>query len=449
MGKLESLESLVYLTFLDLSLSYVADILFKHDFPVMFTGDTGVGKTVLAISCMKRLAEGKVIPVVLNFSAQTSSLRTQEMIEGSLDKRKKTQLGAPVGKTVIVFIDDVNMPKLDTYGSQAAIELLRQFLDFKGFYDREKLFWKEILDVVLGCACAPPGGGRNPLTPRFVRHFALFSLPKPNEETLTQIFNGILRGFLETFSSAIRALSEPMVHACVDVYMRVSKVMLPTPDRSHYIFNLRDLSKCIQGILQANNMYYNMESQILRLFYHETTRVFHDRLINKGDKELFMTVMNLVCKDQFNRDVVQPGEPELLFGDFMVFGKPKNERIYEEIKDHIKLENVLNDYIADYNSVAVGQQMNLILFQDAMEHTVRLARLLRSDRGNGLLVGVAGMGKQSLTRLASHLNEYNCWQIEMRRNYDLNAFHEDLRVLYRIAGVSRTQSNSLFDSIYT
>ncbi|ALC49870.1 Dhc16F [Drosophila busckii] len=415
---------------------YIADILFKRDYPVLFTGETGVGKTVLAVSCMKRLAEGRVIPVVLNFSAQTSSLRTQEMIEGPLEKRKRTQLGAPVGKTVIVFIDDVNMPKLDTYGSQPAIELLRQFLDFKGFYDREKLFWKDILDVVLGCACAPPGGGRNPLTPRFVRHFALFSLPKPNEETLTQIFNGILLGFLDTFASAIRALSESIVHACVDVYMRVSKVMLPTPDRSHYIFNLRDLSKCIQGILQANNMYYNMENQILRLFYHETTRVFHDRLINSDDKAMFQKLMNDVCLYHFKRDVVKPEEPAILFGDFMVFGKPKNERIYDEIKDHSKLESVLNDYIADFNSMAVGKQMKLILFQDAMEHTVRLARLLRSDRGNGLLVGVAGMGKQSLTRLAAHVNEYNCWQIEMRRNYDINGFHEDLRVLYRIGGIS-------------
>ncbi|XP_043065698.2 dynein axonemal heavy chain 6 [Drosophila bipectinata] len=415
---------------------YVADLLFKRSMPVMVTGDTGVGKTVLAISCMKRLqSEGKVIPVILNFSAQTSSVRTQEMIEGPLEKRKKTQLGAPVGKTVIVFIDDVNMPKLDTYGAQPAIELLRQFLDFKGFYDREKLFWKEILDVVLGCACAPPGGGRNPLTPRFVRHFALFSLPKPNEETLTQIFNGILRGFLQTFSGTIRALSEPMVNACVDVYMRVANVMLPTPDRSHYIFNLRDLSKCIQGILQASNLHYNQESQILRLFYHETTRVFHDRLINQDDKNLFKSLMKDVCLDHFNRQVIGDDEPEVLFGDFMVFGKPKNERIYDEIKDHGKLESVLNDYIVDYNSIAVGKGMKLILFQDAMEHTVRLARLLRSDRGNGLLVGVAGMGKQSLTRLASHVNEYNCWQIEMRRNYDLNAFHEDLRVLYRIAGI--------------
>ncbi|KAH8363782.1 hypothetical protein KR200_006735, partial [Drosophila serrata] len=414
---------------------YVADLLFSKNMPVMVTGETGVGKTVLAISCMKRLSEGRVIPVILNFSAQTSSVRTQEMIEGPLEKRKRTQLGAPVGKTVIVFIDDVNMPKLDTYGAQPAIELLRQFLDFKGFYDREKLYWKEILDVVLGCACAPPGGGRNPLTPRFVRHFALFSLPKPNEETLTQIFNGILRGFLQTFSSNIRSLSENMVKACVDVYMRVANVMLPTPDRSHYIFNLRDLSKCIQGILQASNLHYNQEQQILRLFYHETTRVFHDRLINQDDKNLFKSLMKSVCDDHFNREVVRDDEPPILFGDFMVFGKPKEERIYEEIKDHNKLESVLNDYIVDFNSMGGAKSMKLILFQDAMEHTVRLARLLRSDRGNGLLVGVAGMGKQSLTRLASHVNEYNCWQIEMRRNYDLSAFHEDLRVLYRIAGV--------------
>ena len=44
----------------------------------------------------------------------------------------------------MIFVDDLNMPKLDTYGSQPPIELLRQFQDFQGFYDREKFFWKEI-----------------------------------------------------------------------------------------------------------------------------------------------------------------------------------------------------------------------------------------------------------------------------------------------------------------
>lgn len=52
--------------------------------------------------------------------------------------------GAPVGKHVAIFVDDLNMPKLDRYGSQPPIELLRQYQDFGGFYDREKLFWKQI-----------------------------------------------------------------------------------------------------------------------------------------------------------------------------------------------------------------------------------------------------------------------------------------------------------------
>lgn len=64
----------------------------------------------------------------------------------------------------------------------------RQFLDFGGLYDRDKLFWKVIEDVVLACACAPPGGGRNVLTPRFVRHFGMLVIPAPTEGSLKAIF---------------------------------------------------------------------------------------------------------------------------------------------------------------------------------------------------------------------------------------------------------------------
>jgi dynein heavy chain, axonemal len=85
---------------------------------------------------------------------------------------------------VILFIDDVNMPAYDNYGTQMPIELLRQFLDFQGLYDREYLEWKKISDTTLICAAAPPEGGRKVLSKRFTRHFHMICLPPTQEESL-------------------------------------------------------------------------------------------------------------------------------------------------------------------------------------------------------------------------------------------------------------------------
>ena len=50
-------------------------------------------------------------------------------------------------------------------------------------------FNQTIKDVTISAACAPPGGGRNPVTPRFLRHFAMFSLPPPSYVNLKTIFS--------------------------------------------------------------------------------------------------------------------------------------------------------------------------------------------------------------------------------------------------------------------
>jgi dynein heavy chain len=60
--------------------------------------------------------------------------------------------------------------------------------------------------------------------------------------------------------------------------------MLPTPAKSHYTFNLRDLSKVFQGILSLREQQCADTVTYSRLWAHECMRVFQDRLIDREDK---------------------------------------------------------------------------------------------------------------------------------------------------------------------
>ncbi|KAJ9522810.1 hypothetical protein QJQ45_019798, partial [Haematococcus lacustris] len=170
---------------------------------VLFTGASGVGKTAVVLDTLARLAPGMdLMPVVLNFSAQTSSTATQAMVEAKLEKKRKRRFGAPAGKHIVLFVDDVNMPQREVYGAQPPLELLRQLQDFGGFYDRKKLFWKEVEGATLCAACGPPGGGRQEMSSRFTRHFTQLNMPPPSETAMRTIFSTILGGFMDSFFNA-------------------------------------------------------------------------------------------------------------------------------------------------------------------------------------------------------------------------------------------------------
>ena len=64
---------------------------------------------------------------------------------------------------------------------------------------------------------------------------------------MTVLLQAIINGFLTEFTPSVKGAADGIVGAAVEIYGRMSTDLLPTPAKSHYVFNLRDLSKCVQG----------------------------------------------------------------------------------------------------------------------------------------------------------------------------------------------------------
>ncbi|ELV10380.1 Dynein heavy chain 1, axonemal [Tupaia chinensis] len=428
-------------------MSCLLGMLLSNHKPVLCIGPTGTGKTLTISDKLLKNLPLEYISHFLTFSARTSANQTQDLIDSKLDKRqaplhrRKGVFGPPLGRNFIFFIDDLNMPALETYGAQPPIELLRQWMDHGGWYDRKIIgAFKKLVDINFVCAMGPPGGGRNPITPRLTRHFNYLSFTEMDEISKKRIFSTIL-GSWTAGAPNIAPFTEPLVEATIMVYATITSQLLPTPAKSHYTFNLRDLSKVFQGMLMADPAKVEDKVQLLRLWYHENCRVFRDRLVNEEDRGWFDQLLQS-CMEQWEVafDKVCPFQP-ILYGDFMSPGA--DVKSYELITNEKKMLQVIEEYMEDYNQINTAK-LKLVLFMDAMSHICRISRTLRQALGNALLLGVGGSGRSSLTRLASHMAEYECFQIELSKNYGMSEWREDVKKVLLKAGLQNLPITFLF-----
>jgi dynein heavy chain len=200
-------------------------------------------------------------------------------------------------------------------------------------------------------------------------------------------------------------LKDSIIASTIEVYIKISNTLRATPTKFHYSFNLRDVSKVVQGILMTKNVSINKPDVCVKLWVNEVSRVFMDRLIDDDDREWFVGEVMEMLSRNFKSGI----EKEEIFGDNKVkFGdilKIDAGRIYEEIADGNKLTKALEGQLEDFNDASTNK-MNLVFFDDAVHHILRICRSLRQPRGNIMLIGVGGSGKQSLVRLASFMYEF-------------------------------------------
>ena len=375
--------------------------LLTNNHHILFTGPTGTGKSVDVADLLSRGLPKQHVPLTLIFSAQTSANQVQDIIDAKLEKRQRGVFGPAAGTTNVLFIDDLNMPKREKYFAQPPLELVRQWCDYGGWYDRAEHKFRRVVDTVIVAAMAPPGGGRNPITPRLVRHFNLVNFCDMDSESMLSIFTTILANFLVGFDNAVARMTSDVVAASVQVYTTIVAELLPTPSKPHYTFNLRDLSKVFQGLLMASPSKVVSQDHLARLWVHESRRVFRDRLVNDEDRAWLDRLLRASLESNMHLEwqTVVPTQ-RLVYGDYMIPGA--DPKVYEEVPDMNTLVPTIEEYLMDFNAES-KTPMKLVMFLDAIEHVSRISRVLRQPQGNALLIGVGGSGRQSLTRLATFI----------------------------------------------
>eukprot|EP00051_Salpingoeca_urceolata_P021740 m.344195 g.344195 ORF g.344195 m.344195 type:complete len:1098 (-) comp19853_c0_seq7:121-3414(-) len=421
---------------------FILHALVSANKPTLMTGPVGTGKTSLVESVLQKFDPSTFSQLTINMSSQTTSNNVQDIIEGKVEKRTKGVF-VPVGsKQMLLFLDDLNMPAKDTFGSQPPLELLRQWMDYGFWYDRAKQVLKHVRDLHPVAAMGPPGGGRTVISPRLQSRFNVVNMTFPSESNLRRIFGTLITQHLADFDEGVKPITDKVAAATIDLYNRVVARFLPTPAKIHYLFNLRDISKVFQGMLRAHKDFHDTPEALTKLWVHETFRVFCDRLVGQTDVADFSAMVEDNLKSAFDSslDAVSTDGKLPLFGDYAREGA---EPVYEELSDFPKLKGFMEEKLEDYNNSGFVP-MDLVLFRDAIEHVSRIVRVIRQQRGNMMLIGVGGSGRQSLSRLASFVLEYKVFQIEVTRHYRMTEFREDLKSLYRLAGVENKPTVFLF-----
>uniref|UniRef100_A0A3P9NGZ4 Dynein axonemal heavy chain 8 n=1 Tax=Poecilia reticulata TaxID=8081 RepID=A0A3P9NGZ4_POERE len=428
--------------------SFLLETIAKQRKAVLLIGEQGTAKTVMIKAYAKKFDPETDLFKSLNFSSATEPIMFQRTIESYIEKRIGSTYGPPGGRRMTVFVDDINMPVVNKWGDQITNEIVRQMMEMTGMYNLDKPGDFTIVeDVQILAAMIHPGGGRNDIPERLKRQFTIFNCTLPSNNSIDKIFGIIGCGYFHEcrhFKQSVSDMIKRLVPAGRILWQWTKIKMLPTPSKFHYIFNLRDLSRIWQGMLNVKAPEcYNIPT-LLALFKSECTRVIADRFINEKDKEWFEEKLCRAIQD-IDSNLTHGLHPEPYFVDFLrdapeptgeededaTFEAPK---IYELVPDFDFLSDKLKTYQAQHNEIIKGLSLDLVFFKDAMTHLVKVSRIIRTDNGNALLVGVGGSGKQSLARLASFIGGYSVFQITLTRSYNMNNFNDDLKLLYKVAG---------------
>ncbi|XP_046384032.1 dynein axonemal heavy chain 12-like [Ischnura elegans] len=420
-----------------------------HKKPLLLVGPSGTGKSAyIKYHFIHELPTEEYWTQNVTMTMNITAKETQEFVLSQLFRSGKSLYKPPEGRQCVMFIDDINVPKKDSSGSQPPIELFRQYLDHKYWYDLEESHPIHLADILLLAAMQPMRGTQDELYIRFLSHFNIHSMSPLSDASLNKIYRSILHMDLmnHNFGADIVGSVVAIVNATLKIYMDVREYLLPNPLKCHYLFNLHDVSRVIQGCSLIYKESVDSRKVLIRLWTHEILREFYDRLLNLHEKDWLIQKISWCIKTHFKENFetvfenlgvvkgkrVHDALKTLLFGSVLYPDVPFKLKKYEEM-NFSRFQEVVENYLLEYNEVE-KVKLDLISFKYALEHLSRLCRVMAMPRGSALLIGFANVGKMMLSRLAAALIGHKYVELNASNSGGWEEWRNSLKKILKSAG---------------
>ncbi|CAF0723119.1 unnamed protein product [Rotaria sordida] len=419
----------------------------KYRKPFLVVGPDGCGKGTLLRYCFRQLRSTQV--AILHCSAQTSPIHVIQKLNQSC-----IQVSSTNGRTyrpkdcenLILYVKDINLPKLDKWGTSQLIEFLQQILTYNGFYD-DNLEFVNLENIQIVGSMNPSNTlGRHKLSTRFTSIVRICSINYPNEEQLQIIYANYLRPILQqqlpnhriwSSSGKIHQLALSMIHIYNELRSRFNQ-----DTHSHYLFTPRDLTRWCLSLLRYDFSSIKNDAtaeNLLEIWTYEAFRLFKDRLVGHDAQEKFDQIIDKTLKSDWASNALGSLKDSYFVSWVNSSGRrtlPPAGRVLSRVssKELIPyIERGAARYRAEYLDT------NVFLFREILDTIVRCDRVLTTPGGSLLLAGRSGVGRRTAIGVVASMNNMKLFSPKVSRTYGLKHFKNDLKTILQNAGVDGEQ----------
>jgi dynein heavy chain 1 len=408
---------------------------------LILCGPPGAGKTMSLYAVLQKSPE--IDLVNMNFSKETEPFTVLRALEQCCEY-KRTAEGfvlrpKTVGKRVVLFADEVNLPKPDGYGTQVVISFLRQLIEKKGFWRFSDKQWISLQGIQFVGACNPSAdAGRYDLSERFLSHIPIIMVDYPGMTSLFQIYDSFVSSILKLVPH-LKGFSKEITNSMLDIYEK-SLETFTTSTQPHYIYTPRELTRWVRGLHSA--LTSNIEESIdlddfIRLFVHEAIRLFSDRLVTEEEKGLSFTIISETVKNNFpNMDIEKVLKLPMLYSNWLSLN-------YKDVS----LESI-TQFIENKFDVFTQEmlEVDFVFYDSLIQEILNIDRVLKQSGGHVMLIGPSGSGKRTMTKFVAWMNGLKVNQLNMNRNYTIQDFDQTLKDILKSCGLDGDKLVFLLDT---